>query len=223
VTQALAKPTRRTKAKNKTITRSKATPRTQSSIAARLKADSDAGGALAADEPINESALLKKAASGDGRAALRLFEEWQKTPETARHMVDMLGDMSITAERTLICHITKDDPLGMVALAHKMDQMRLELAGPNPTPLEQQLVRRITLCWLQVNYLEALLANNMEEPLVVEHYSKRIEVAHRRHLSAIKALAQVRRLQLPSLQVNIADKQVNVGQMNHTSPDPLGG
>jgi hypothetical protein len=34
--------------------------------------------------------------------------------------------------------------------------------------------------------------------------------AHRRYLSAIKALALVRRLAVPVLQVNIARKQVNV-------------
>ena len=34
--------------------------------------------------------------------------------------------------------------------------------------------------------------------------------AHHRYLSALKALAQVRKLALPALQVNIAKEQVNV-------------
>jgi hypothetical protein len=42
------------------------------------------------------------------------------------------------------------------------------------------------------------------------HYQACIDRAHKRYLSAIKALAVVRRLALPVLQVNIAKKQVNV-------------
>ena len=41
-------------------------------------------------------------------------------------------------------------------------------------------------------------------------HQKRLDYLHRRHLSAIKTLAQVRRLQLPVLQFNFAEKQVNV-------------
>jgi hypothetical protein len=44
----------------------------------------------------------------------------------------------------------------------------------------------------------------------VEHYQRRLDHAHRRYLSALKALALVRKLALPVLQVNIAKKQVNV-------------
>jgi hypothetical protein len=39
---------------------------------------------------------------------------------------------------------------------------------------------------------------------------KVLDGVHGRYLSAIKCLADVRRLALPALQVNIAEKQVNV-------------
>ena len=45
-------------------------------------------------------------------------------------------------------------------------------------------------------------------------FQDRLDRAHRRYLSAIKALAQVRKMQLPAVQVNIAaqgGQQVNVG------------
>jgi hypothetical protein len=41
-------------------------------------------------------------------------------------------------------------------------------------------------------------------------HQQRIERAQRRYLAAIKTLAQVRRMDLPTLQVNIGEKQVNV-------------
>ncbi len=41
-------------------------------------------------------------------------------------------------------------------------------------------------------------------------HQQRIERAQRRYLAAIKALAQVRKLGVPAVQVNIGDKQINV-------------
>jgi len=43
-----------------------------------------------------------------------------------------------------------------------------------------------------------------------DYQQRRMDRAHKRYLSAIKALALVRKLALPVLQVNIARKQVNV-------------
>jgi hypothetical protein len=42
------------------------------------------------------------------------------------------------------------------------------------------------------------------------YHQHRISMAHSRYLSSIRTLAQVRRLQLPSVQVNIAREQLNV-------------
>ena len=45
-----------------------------------------------------------------------------------------------------------------------------------------------------------------------EFHQKRITKAHNRYLSAIRTLAQVRRLGVPAVQVNIGEQQVNVAQ-----------
>lgn len=43
-----------------------------------------------------------------------------------------------------------------------------------------------------------------------DYYQRRIDRAHNRHLSAVRTLAQVRKLLKPSVaQINIADKQIN--------------
>ncbi len=49
-----------------------------------------------------------------------------------------------------------------------------------------------------------------------EGYQRRIERAQQRYLAAIKALAQVRRLVVPMVQVNIAEQQ-NIAQV--AAPD----
>ena len=43
-----------------------------------------------------------------------------------------------------------------------------------------------------------------------EHYEQRRERAHKRYLGAIKALAEVRKLNLPDVHLNAIDKQINV-------------
>jgi hypothetical protein len=40
------------------------------------------------------------------------------------------------------------------------------------------------------------------------YYQKRLDRAHRNHLSAIRTLAQIRKLG-PVVQINIAEKQIN--------------
>jgi hypothetical protein len=46
----------------------------------------------------------------------------------------------------------------------------------------------------------------------MEHLEERRDRAHRRFLSAIKALAQVRRLLVPMVQMNVAENQVVANQ-----------
>jgi hypothetical protein len=49
--------------------------------------------------------------------------------------------------------------------------------------------------------------NNMTIPQS-DHHQRRIDKAHRRYLSSVKALAQIRKLG-PAVQINIAEKQIN--------------
>ena len=65
--------------------------------------------------------------------------------------------------------------------------------------------------WFETYQSDFVAATMKDIPLSVdEHYQKRQDRAHRRFLSSVKALAQVRRLLGPSVQVNIAEQQVNV-------------
>jgi hypothetical protein len=78
--------------------------------------------------------------------------------------------------------------------------------------LERLLVERIAACWLQVQDAEIKYMHNHKQLTLqqVEFHQRRMDATHKRYLVAIKALALVRKLALPALQVNIARKQVNV-------------
>jgi hypothetical protein len=102
------------------------------------------------------------------------------------------------------------------AMVERAARMVGEIAGENPSPLEVLLAERIASLWVLVELQEALLSatyrrgqENPVGPAYLIQMSRILESATRRHLAAIKTLAQVRKLQAntPSLQQNV---QINV-------------
>jgi hypothetical protein len=74
------------------------------------------------------------------------------------------------------------------------------------------------MCWLALENAEstyfAVLKNGARLNRV-EYYEHRVDRAQTRYLSAVKALAQVRRLQRPDrVQVNIGANQANVAEVS---------
>ncbi len=95
-----------------------------------------------------------------------------------------------------------------------------EVAGAAPTLLETLLAERVVVCRMQITHYErdytarltsSSAAGEGLSLTLSDHCQTRLDRLHKRYLSAIKTLAQVRRLQLPmQVQVNIAEKQVNI-------------
>ena len=98
--------------------------------------------------------------------------------------------------------------------------MTRELAGHAPTPVEALLVDRIIVCWMHLHYAETIYVQNMQDYSLTQaaFHQHRITAAHNRYLSAIRTLAQVRRLQAPHVQVNIAEQQLNVAAIASAQP-----
>jgi hypothetical protein len=106
---------------------------------------------------------------------------------------------------------SEDNLLAREATARRMEELRAELAGEAPTPVERLLAERAVACWLHLYHLENTYAGKASMTLDLgAYYQQCIDRAHKRYQSALKALAEVRRLALPALQVNIAKRQVNV-------------
>ena len=121
------------------------------------------------------------------------------------------GDLANEAQESFVNAAAGNDLVFKTALKQKLVNLRTELAGSNPTPLERLLVERIVACWLQLNVADTNFAQ--AENLTIrqgEYHQDRMDRAQRRYLAAIKTLAIVRKLAIPVLQVNIARKQTNV-------------
>ena len=100
------------------------------------------------------------------------------------------------------------------AMSHRMETMREELLGDSPSPVDRLLVERICVCWLglQSAQLKSLGNAGGERSIAtLDFYDRQLGAANKRYLAAIRALASIRRLQLPSFgQLNIGAHQLNV-------------
>lgn len=152
------------------------------------------------------NSLIDRAQRGDKNAMAGLGDFFDR-PEA----VELAGNLARMAQDKLVEAYSGNNLLVREGITRKVVALRDELAGPNPTALERLLVEGIVACWVHVNHLEANYANKGNMSLrLADHYQRSISSAHRRYLSSIRTLATVRKLALPTLQVNIARKQVNV-------------
>ena len=145
-------------------------------------------------------------------------EETTSTGGKALTLGQQFGDPVELARKALLKAVYGDVEAIQELGRRQMDKLMHELAGPNPSPLERLSAERIAFCGQQLFHYEKMYAERMNkapnDSLGIqkeEFYQKRVARAQRNYEAAIKTLAQVRRLQLPTVQVNIADKQINVG------------
>jgi hypothetical protein len=158
--------------------------------------------------------LSEKAQAGDKEARKELRRLLRaSSPE----VIAEASGIARRAEWMLVRTISASEPLMEEALQERMHQMRLEIAGENPTPLELLLTERVVAGWLLVEVLEGLIAAQYQRdvtahrvaPTYVIQQSRILESATRRYLAAIRELARVRKLPAgaPPVQVNT---QVNI-------------
>jgi hypothetical protein len=155
--------------------------------------------------------LLRKAEKG-GRTVLPALRQWMdRTPGYC----EAVGDLAKVAREALIAHASGGKNLLVrETLTRKCAALSQELMAVTPSPIERLLVERIVMCWLQLYYAECIYVQSLESSLSIrqaEFHQQRISKAQARYLSAIRTLAQFRRLGVPAVQVNIGQQQVIAG------------
>lgn len=154
----------------------------------------------------NLIAVIKRAQNGDETALPTVQTLLEKVPEV-RQMLG--GELQELVDSTVSrCVGGEDDLAFREAIRHKLKEMRCGLEGPKPSNLEKLLIDRIVACWLQLQEADYRAAQPIELSAAQASFlQKRQDKAHKRFLSAIKTLAQVRKMALPALQLNIAENQ----------------
>jgi len=166
-------------------------------------------------------ALSEKVEAGDKEARKELR---RLVRASSPEVIGRASDIGRRAGRVLAYTAAGGDPLTEEALYAKLDAMRMEIAGENPTPLEVLLTERVVSLWMFTALLEVLmsaqyqkrLSNGAERssrssPSYIIQQSRILDSATRRYLAAIRELARVRKLQAntPAVQQNV---QTNLGR-----------
>lgn len=146
---------------------------------------------LPSDEQAKLNELLSKAEQGDRSVVPELKKMLDAHPE----IWEYYGDLALQAQESWLQLATGTDLFLQDSVGRKLEALKEKLAGPAPTPLEELLVDRIAICWLQVNYADALAAQtNPSVPILQSTLQKRQTGAQHRYLRAIQSLATVRKL-----------------------------
>ncbi len=130
----------------------------------------------------------------------------------ARVDLRALGALASAAQKALIAAMTPGDSAAAEAIVDQVEVLRAQLAEPASSPLEALLIERVVACWLHLQHAELRYAQHLGRLTMAqgEYHQRAIERAERRYLAAIRALATTRRLLAPTVQVNIAERQINV-------------
>ena len=160
-------------------------------------------------------AVSDKAEAGDKEARRELRRLVRSSPE----VIGRASDIGRRAGRMLARTAAGGDPLTEEALYAKLDAMRAEIAGENPTPLEVLLTERVVSLWMLSALLEVLVGAQYQKtlsdgirrssPTYLIQQSRILEGATRLYLAAIRELARVRKLQAGAPPVQVKT-QVNI-------------
>jgi hypothetical protein len=154
--------------------------------------------------------LLERAEKGD-TSTLPQLREILQDPDN----VDAFGgNLARQVEYSLMEGLAGKNLAVREALLRKLKLLRAELAGSSPSPLERLLTERVVTCWLYLCDREIRFVQ-INNPTIkqADYWQRAVSHAHRRYLSALRALALVRKLALPALQVNIAKKAAGQQQV----------
>lgn len=159
-------------------------------------------------------AMHQLAQRGDETAAETLIATYRERPE----YLERLSVAASAAEQAWLDVLTPQGK-GKPALTrhiaeHEVERLKERLAAGSTDPLEGLLIARIASAWLAMQYADTHLAHGLEAGAMswaqIEYRARHAERMSRNFLRATEALARVRRLRAGSVQVNIADKQINV-------------
>jgi hypothetical protein len=150
--------------------------------------------------------LVEQANRGEESAMPNLVRMLDAVPALAQQLGDMT---SITRG---VGAADGGDQLAMAeAIRLESETLWAELAQSTDGPLERLLIDRLVTCPLHLEYAEAAYARQVHGQDVewTDAYQRRIDRTQRRYLQSIRTLAQIRRLAVPAIQVNVAETRVN--------------
>lgn len=166
--------------------------------AAACKQDSAATDAVAKEQvglPTKEAfqQLVARMNKGDKVALQNVREVLDACPEIWKHA----GDMGKLSEFALIKTVARKNKLAVGMFYRYVESLKREIAGSHPSALEQLAVERVVQTWLWTQHTDMACTDTNVSLSQARFWANRQDAAHRRFISAVKALTLVRTL-LPS-------------------------
>jgi len=111
------------------------------------------------------------------------------------------------------------DLLAQEGTARQLDALRHDLAEPRSSPLEKLVIQRIVACFLQTVYFDAreAVGQDIESREMAAFRLKRQAQAHEQLLSAIRSLADLRKVAPPPVVIQIATETPGAQSTNGSS------
>jgi hypothetical protein len=172
--------------------------------------------------PPELQALLEKASRGDRTVLPELKRAFDEHPELAAQ----LGDLVWHAQESLLTLVAGSCLTVREAIARQAAALRQRLAATATSELEKLLIDRVVLSWLEVYHsdidlAQRLLKSSGAEP-AAQAAQRRLDRAHARYLSALKALATTHKLLRPTLSpLELAAKFVPEAQAGAAGLRPM--
>ncbi len=110
---------------------------------------------------LNVPELLGKARVGDCSCLPQLLALF-RNGERGKRLVSLFGSPSLWVTQALANNAGGKDLATKEAIPIKLKEIRQDLEGPNPTPMERLLAERASICWFVVYQYEATYANAKE-------------------------------------------------------------
>jgi hypothetical protein len=150
----------------------------------------------------------------DASPALR--EEFREMLDSAPDLALIYGNLSITARNFMVSYF-ENIPIMEESIKARLKQIRKELTGSDPLPVEALLADAVVLAYQDYFTFATIYGQQTSKSFQVsemEQWERILASKEGRYLRAIETLARVRRLlKLPSMQLNVAlphSQQVNV-------------
>jgi len=183
--------------------------------------------------PIPEEKIVVCEANHD-----RLIQLWRKaeqkdktlTPAELKALREMLAKspdllgyagFSISMTNNIIDAIDSNT-MTKELLREEIHRMRQSFGYETASRLEKLAIDHVCMCYIRQWLTEVRYAHNTNQSLTLNQgmfWEKKLNATQARYIKAIETLGQVRRLKLPNVQINIADKQQvnNNPPVNHSS------
>lgn len=95
-------------------------------------------------------AVLTRARGGDASVLPQLKKILDANPELWQTQYQLIS----LAEQLWLDKIAGQNLLLSQSIRHYIEQLKRDVARPNPSPLEKLLAERVVLCWLAVHHAE---------------------------------------------------------------------